>query len=40
VIENRGLTTEQAEGRVERQAREFEREKPYLIKRWGAGVPA
>ena len=40
VIENRGLTTEQAESRVERQAREFEREKPYLIKRWGAGVPA
>ena len=40
VIENRGLTTDQAEDRVERQAREFEREKPYLVDRWRAGVPA
>ena len=34
VIENRGLTTDQAEDRVERQAREFELLKPYLIDRW------
>jgi len=38
VIENRGLTTDQAEERVERGAREFERLKPYLVERWG--VPA
>ena len=38
VIENRGLTTEQAEDKVERQAREFEREKPYLVERWRAAV--
>ena len=47
VIENRGLTTDQAEDRVERQAREFELLKPYLIDRWtvegvtaGRDVPA
>jgi hypothetical protein len=34
VIENRQVTTEQAEERVERQAREFELLKPYLIGRW------
>ena len=34
VIENRTMTTEQAEERVERQAREFELLKPYLVKRW------
>ncbi|MDQ6794640.1 MAG: glycosyl transferase family 2 [Chloroflexota bacterium] len=34
VIENRHLTTEQAEERVERQAREFELLKPYLLERW------
>jgi glucosylglycerate synthase len=34
VIENRHITTEQAEERVERQAREFELLKPYLIQRW------
>ncbi len=34
VIENRALTTDQAEERVERQAREFELLKPYLIERW------
>jgi hypothetical protein len=34
VIENRHVTTEQAEDRVERQAREFELLKPYLIGRW------
>ena len=28
------MTTEQAEERVERQAREFELLKPYLVKRW------
>ena len=36
VIENRSITTEQAEDRVERQAREFERLKPYLLNRWSA----
>ena len=30
VIENRDLTTDRAEDSVERQAREFERLKPYL----------
>jgi glucosylglycerate synthase len=34
VIENRHQTTDQAEERVERQAREFELLKPYLIERW------
>ncbi len=34
VIENRDLSTERAEESVERQAREFERLKPYLINRW------
>ncbi|MFP5343738.1 MAG: glycosyl transferase family 2 [Candidatus Limnocylindria bacterium] len=34
VIENRNVTTEQAEDRVERQAREFELLKPYLVQRW------
>ncbi len=34
VIENRNVTTDQAEERVERQAREFELLKPYLVKRW------
>lgn len=34
VIENRFLSTERAEDSVERQAREFERLKPYLIERW------
>ena len=36
VIENRELTTERAEDSVERQAREFERLKPYLVDRWNA----
>ena len=34
IIENRSVTTDQAEERVERQAREFELLKPYLIERW------
>jgi hypothetical protein len=34
VIENRHQTTDQAEERVERQAREFELLKPYLVERW------
>jgi hypothetical protein len=34
VIENRDLTTDRAEESVERQAREFERLKPYLLSRW------
>jgi hypothetical protein len=36
VIENRHMTTDQAEERVERQAREFELLKPYLLERWHA----
>jgi glucosylglycerate synthase len=38
VIENRHITTDQAEERVERQAREFELLKPYLVDRWRASV--
>ena len=34
VIENRHIPTDQAEERVERQAREFELLKPYLVERW------
>ena len=34
IIENRSVTTAQAEDRVERQAREFELLKPYLVDRW------
>jgi hypothetical protein len=34
VVENRELSTERAEDHVERQAREFERLKPYLVARW------
>ena len=40
VIENRHLTTAQAEEGVERQAREFERLKPYLIELWNAAPAA
>jgi hypothetical protein len=36
VIENRDLSTDRAEDSVERQAREFERLKPYLLERWAA----
>ncbi len=35
IIENRDLTTDQAEERVMRQAREFELLKPYLLEIWG-----
>jgi hypothetical protein len=38
VIENRHQTTDQAEERVERQAREFELLKPYLVERWNEAV--
>jgi hypothetical protein len=38
VIENRHITTDQAEERVERQAREFELLKPYLVDRWRAAA--
>jgi hypothetical protein len=34
IIENRDHTTEQAESSVERQARQFELLKPYLVERW------
>ncbi|MGH2513238.1 MAG: hypothetical protein ACRDGQ_11185, partial [Candidatus Limnocylindrales bacterium] len=34
VVENRDITTDEAEERVERQAREFELLKPYLLERW------
>jgi hypothetical protein len=40
VIENRHITTDQAEERVERQAREFELLKPYLVERWKAADAA
>lgn len=36
VVENRNVTTADAEERVERQAREFELLKPYLVERWRA----
>jgi hypothetical protein len=37
VIENRHLATADAEERVERQARQFELDKSYLVERWEAG---
>ncbi|HEY7131063.1 MAG TPA: hypothetical protein VH440_02375 [Candidatus Limnocylindrales bacterium] len=40
VIENRHQTTEGAEDRVERQAREFELLKPYLVQRWEEATKA
>jgi hypothetical protein len=40
VIENRRLAEDQAEERVERQAREFELLKPYLVERWQAATAA
>ena len=40
VIENRHQTTDQAEDRVERQARAFELLKPYLVERWDAAAAA
>jgi hypothetical protein len=40
VIENRRVTTDQAEERVERQAREYELLKPYLVDRWTAARAA
>ena len=40
VIENRRLSEEQAEEHVERQAREFELRKPYLVERWRAAEAA
>ena len=39
VIENRHVTTSAAEERVERQAREFELLKPYLVQRWNEEAP-
>jgi hypothetical protein len=40
VIENRRLSGEQAEERVERQAREFELLKPYLVEHWKEAASA
>jgi hypothetical protein len=40
VIENRHQTTDEAEDRVERQARQFELLKPYLVERWNASAAA
>jgi hypothetical protein len=40
VIENRRLSEEQAEEHVERQAREFEALKPYLVERWQEAAKA
>jgi hypothetical protein len=39
VIENRAVPTDGAEDRVERQAREFELLKPYLVTRWHEADP-
>jgi hypothetical protein len=36
IVENRRMTTDQAEERVERQSREFELLRPYLAERWAA----
>ena len=38
VVENRHVTTADAEERVEHQARQFELLKPYLVERWRAAV--
>jgi len=38
VIEDRRLSGDQAEERVERQAREFELLKPYLVEHWRAAA--
>ena len=38
VVEDRRLSSEQAEDRVDRQAREFELLKPYLVEHWQAAV--
>ena len=40
VIENRRLSGEQADERVERQAREFELLKPYLVRHWTEAAKA
>jgi hypothetical protein len=40
VVENRHVSEEQAEEHVERQAREFELRKPYLVERWQAARAA
>jgi hypothetical protein len=40
VIETRRLADDQAEECVERQAREFEAQKPYLVERWTAAAAA
>jgi len=40
VIEDRRLSEEQAEEHVERQAREFELRKPYLVERWREAAEA
>src|SRR5713101_2693651 len=40
VVETQGLTTREAEERVERLSEVFERFKPYLLDRWGASEEA
>jgi len=40
VVEDRRLSEEQAEEHVERQAREFELRKPYLVERWTEAAKA
>jgi hypothetical protein len=40
VVEDRRLSSEQAEERVDRQAREFELLKPYLVEHWQAAAAA
>ena len=39
VIENRDLSTDRAEDQVERQARDFEHQKAYLVRRWDSEAP-
>jgi glycosyltransferase involved in cell wall biosynthesis len=39
VVETRHLSTDATEERIERQAREFELKKPYLLERWAELVP-
>ena len=37
VLETQGLTSSEAEGRIESLCQAFEDRKPYLVERWGAG---
>ncbi|MGH7168018.1 MAG: glycosyltransferase, partial [Nitrospiraceae bacterium] len=37
VLDTQGLTSSEAEGRIEALCQAFEKRKPYLVKRWGTG---